>query len=229
MSVSDELRAASADVWEAQHAHPFVVGVGDGTLDLDVFRRWVRQDYLFLIEYGRVLALCAARAPDLATTRRFAELAHETLGTEMDLHRSYCAELGISPEELEREPVAAATRAYTDFLLRTASLGDFAEAVAAVLPCMWGFAEIGRRLAERGRPADPRYAAWIDMYASDEFAELASWCRQVVDAAGAGASEATLRRMHEAFRVSSEHELAFWPVPASAAGEARRRQPGDMP
>ena len=213
MAFSDGLRASAADVWEAQHRHPFVTGIGDGTLELDVFRLWVRQDYLFLVEYGRVLALCAARAPDLETMRRFAELTHETLGTEMDLHRAYCAELGIGSEALERERPAPATRAYTDFLVRTAATGDFAEAIAAVLPCMWGFSEIGLRLAERGRPADPRYAAWVDMYASQEFAALARWCRELVDRVGAAAGDAQRTAMHEAFLTSSEHELAFWQMP----------------
>jgi thiaminase/transcriptional activator TenA len=216
MTASEELRADAADLWERQLAHPFVTGIGDGTLDIDLFRLWVRQDYLFLIEYGRVLALCAARAPDLPTMRRFAELAHETLGTEMDLHRSYCAELGIDEAELEREAPTRTTRAYTDFLVRTAAVGDFAEAAAAVLPCMWGFSEIGRRLAERGRPSDPRYAAWVDMYSSDDFAELASWCRTVVDHAGDGASPKTREAMREAFRTSSAYELAFWQMPYEA-------------
>jgi thiaminase/transcriptional activator TenA len=213
MTASEELRVHAADLWERQLRHPFVTGIGDGTLDIDLFRIWVRQDYLFLIEYGRVLALCASRAPDLATMRRFAELAHETLGTEMDLHRSYCADLGMDEAELEREAPARTTRAYTDFLVRTAAVGDFAEAAAAVLPCMWGFSEIGRRLAERGRPIDARYAAWVDMYASDDFAELARWCRTVVDRAGEGTSPATLQAMREAFRVSSAYELAFWQMP----------------
>jgi thiaminase/transcriptional activator TenA len=213
MTTSEDLRAHAADIWERQHRHPFVIEIGDGTLDLGAFRRWVRQDYLFLIEYGRVLALCAARAPDLATMRRFAALAHETLGTEMDLHRSLCGQLGIDEAALGREAPAPTTRAYTDFLVRTASTGDFAEAAAAVLPCMWGFSELGRALAERGRPADPRYAAWVDMYASDEFAELARWCRSVVDRAGDGAPDAVLAAMREAFRVSSAYELAFWDMP----------------
>lgn len=213
MTTSEELRGHAADLWERQHQHPFVTGIGDGTLDIDLFRSWVRQDYLFLIEYGRVLSLCASRAPDLATMRRFAELAHETLGTEMDLHRSYCADLGIDARKLESEAPARATRAYTDFLVRTAAHGDFAEAAAAVLPCMWGFSEIGRRLAERGRPDDARYAAWVDMYASDGFADLAAWCREVVDRAGEGASAATAASMREAFRVSSAYELAFWQMP----------------
>jgi thiaminase (transcriptional activator TenA) len=56
-----ELRASAEEIWEAQHRRPFVRGIADGTLDLERFRFWVRQDYLFLIEYSRLLALAAAR------------------------------------------------------------------------------------------------------------------------------------------------------------------------
>ena len=210
MAISDELRAQAAEIWEAQHAHTFVTGIGDGSLDVERFRFWVRQDYLFLVEYGRVLALGAARAPDLQTMRRFAELAQETLGTEMDLHRSYCAQLGIAAEDLERERMAPTTQGYTDFLVRTASHGDFSALVAALLPCMWGYSEVGRRLAERGRPADSLYAAWIDMYASDEFAAQAAWCRGVVDRVGEQAGRQARAAMSRAFVTSSRYELAFW-------------------
>lgn len=207
---SDELRAAADPVWQAQHEHPFVLGIGDGTLDLERFKFWVRQDYLFLVEYCRLFALGAARAPDLATLTRFADLLAATARTEMDLHRSYAGEFGISPHELEAEPMAPTTRAYTDFLLRTAALGDFAELAAALLPCMWGFAEVGRRLASRPRPADARYAAWIDAYASAEFAELAEWCRTLVDELGVNIAPALAERMRDAFLTSSRYELAFW-------------------
>lgn len=207
---SDELRASAAAIWEAQHAHPFVVGIGDGSLDFERFAFWVRQDYLFLIEYSRMLAIGAARAPELATMRRFADLAQATLSDEMDLHRSYCEELGISREELEREPIAPTTRGYTDFLVRVAQSGDFAELVAALLPCMWGYSEIGRRLAARGLPVDERYAKWIEIYASPDFAELADWCRELADEIGAGIPPAARGRSLEAFRTSSRYELAFW-------------------
>jgi len=210
MGTSDELRAQAADIWEAQHAHPFVTAIGDGTLDVEHFRLWLRQDYLFLVEYGRVLALAVTRSPDLATMRRFAELTHETLSSEMDLHRSYCATLGIGIEALDNEQMAPTTQAYTDFLLRTAALGDFSELVAALLPCMWGYSEIGRRLVERGRCAHGRYGAWIEMYASDAFADLATWCRGVVDVVGEGAGPQARAAMSRAFLVSSRYELAFW-------------------
>jgi thiaminase (transcriptional activator TenA) len=210
MPFSHQLRQAAAGVWEAQHEHPFVRGIGDGTLDPERFRFYVRQDYLFLIEYGRVLALACARAPRLELMERFADLAQATLRTEMDLHRAYAAEWGISRGDLERERPHPATRAYTDFLLRTAALGDFGELVAALLPCMWGYSELGQRLAQGGRPTDERYARWIEMYAGEEFAELARWCREVCDQFADGAGEETRERMEEAFLASSRHELEFW-------------------
>lgn len=205
-----QLRALADPIWRAQHAHPFVRGIGNGTLDLERFKHWVRQDYLFLIEYCRLFALAAARAPDLATLRRFAELLQATATTEMDLHRAYARELGIAEAELEREPMAPTTRAYTDFLVRVAATGDFAELAAALLPCMWGFAEIGQALRGRGLPADPRYAKWIEMYAGPEFAELAEWCRALVDRLAEGAPEAQRRRIEDAFLTSSRYEGLFW-------------------
>ena len=207
---SEQLRAAAAGLWEAQHAHPFVRGIGDGTLPVERFAHYVRQDYLFLIEYARMLALGAARADDVATMRRFADLAQAILGEEMELHRAFARDFGISEAQLEAEQPAPATQAYTDFLVRTAALGDLAELAAALLPCMWGYAEIGHRLAAAGTPADERYARWIQMYAADEFEELAAWCRGLVDRLGAAVGDDGHARMTRAFVTCSRYELAFW-------------------
>lgn len=207
---SDELRADATPIWEAQLAHPFVRGIGDGTLAAEPFRHFVRQDYLYLVEYARLFALAAARAPSLALMERFAELARATLADEMGLHRSFAAEWGISAEELEAERPTATTRGYTDFLLRTAALGDVAELVAALLPCMWGYSEVGRALAAAGKPEHELYARWIDVYADEEFARLAGWCREACDGAADGAGAAGRERMREAFLTSSRYELAFF-------------------
>jgi len=207
---SHQLRAAAAEVWEAQHAHPFVRGIGDGTLPVERFAHYVRQDYVFLIEYARMLALGAARATDLQTMRRFADIAQAILGEEMELHRAFAREFGITEAELEAEAPAQATQAYTDFLVRTAALGDLGELAAALLPCMWGYAEIGQRLAAAGTPGDERYARWIQTYAAPDFEELAAWCRGLVDRLAAAADDDGRERMTRAFVTCSRYELAFW-------------------
>lgn len=209
-SFSAELRAAGEDVWARQHAHPFVTGIADGTLPEPAFRFYVRQDYLFLIDYGRLLALGAVRAPRLEWMRRFAALSQAILESEMELHRAYAARWGIDARELEAELPAPATSGYADFLLRTAALGDFAELAAALLPCMWGYAEIGERLGRAPHPDHPLYAEWIDTYAAEDFQVLARWSRELVDAAAAEVGGPGHDRMRRAFLASSEHELAFW-------------------
>jgi thiaminase/transcriptional activator TenA len=170
----------------------------------------VRQDYLFLIEYARLLALAAARSPELDTMSRFAGLLNETLSTEMNLHRAYAAEFGISKAELEHEAAAPTTRAYTDFLVRVAVTGDYAELLAALLPCMWGFSDVGQRLAKLKPPADERYARWIAIYSSAEFADLAHWCRELLDEVAAALPERAWQNLEEVFLTSSRYEFQFW-------------------
>jgi thiaminase/transcriptional activator TenA len=209
-SLSLRLRATAEPVWRGLLEHPFVRSIGNGSVDPERFAFWVRQDYLFLIDYARLFALAAARAPDLETMAAFARLCHETLSTEMALHRSYAAGFGINEAQLETEAKAPATAAYTDYLLRTAALSDYGELVAALLPCMWGFNEIGLALAANGAPEQPQCAAWIEMYASPEFSELTSWCRDILDHLAEGLPEPAVQRLEAAFLTSARHELAFW-------------------
>ena len=207
---SIRFRKVADAIWEAQHAHPFVRGIGDGTLDPERFGIWLRQDYLYLSDYARLFGAAVMRAPDLEAMTRFAELLRGIMVTEMDLHRSYVAGFGITEADLLAETKAPTNQGYTDFLLRTATTGNYAELLGALLPCLWGYSEIGLRLAERGLPEDERYRAWIGMYASDEFTRLATWGRELTDGACEGLPEPALRRAEQAFITSSRWELAFW-------------------
>ena len=90
----------------------------------------MRQDYAYLVEFARVLAWAAAKADRLESMAWYADALGLTLNTEMDLHRGYAAQFGLSTDQLEREPMWPTTRAYTDFLARTAADGDMADLLA---------------------------------------------------------------------------------------------------
>ena len=208
MTLTERLYQAAAPIWQKTLTHPFVTGLGDGTLPLENFRFYMGQDYVFLIEYSRLLALATAKAPDLDTMGRFANLLDATLNREMALHREFAAQCGISASALAATQTAPTTRAYTNHLVRIAALGNLAETVAALLPCQWGYGEIGQTLARRGKPvAVPFYGQWIDMYASPEFAALAGWLRELLDALNGTASE---ERLAEIFCASARYEYLFW-------------------
>ena len=210
MAFTDEVRGDVEPVFAAVLDHPMVRALGAGTLDESPFRYWVRQDYVFLIEYARLFALGAAKAPTLARMARFADLLASTVDVEMDLHREYAAEFGIDEADLEATDPSPTTRAYTDFLVRTAALGTFGDLAAALLPCMWGFNETGRRLAEAGLPDDDRYARWIEMYAGDEFTELTRWCLDLMDEVAADSTAADRDRYRDLLLTSARYEYRFW-------------------
>ncbi len=209
-SLSMRLHAAALPLWEAQLEHPFVRGIGDGTLEEERFRRWVLQDYLYLKEFARIFAWAVAKTDRLESMGWYATVLDMTLNTEMALHRSYAERFGISQEELEAEEMWPTTRAYTDFLVRTAADGSMADLLAALLPCAWGYIVIGKALAEGDRPSDARYADWIDQYASEEFEEAGTWLRGELDRVAGSPDEATVRRLEKIFLLSSRYELRFW-------------------
>jgi thiaminase/transcriptional activator TenA len=210
--LSRRLEALGRPYLRRQLDHPTVRGIAAGTLDEGRFRAWLAQDYLFLLDYVRLFALAAARAPDAETLGRLVDLAHSTFHEELSLHRSYAAGFGLGEDELEATAKSPACAAYTDFLLRTAALGEFEELLAALLPCMWGYSELGRALAAEGLPAEPRYRQWIETYADPGFAELAAWCAGLLDRVAGALPPDRLARCERAFVAGLEHELAFWDV-----------------
>jgi thiaminase/transcriptional activator TenA len=201
MSISEELHAIGRPLLDAQLAHPTVAGIARGDLAEPVFRSWLEQDYLFLLDYVRVFSRLAWQAPD-GHLGDLVDLAHATFHEELDLHRSLSAEFGADLEGARKGPACAA---YTAFLLDSAA--SYAEGLAALYPCMWGYSTLGRILAENP-PAEPRYRAWVDTYAHPGFAELTGRIAVMIDEAAPGS-----RRARELFTAGMAHELAFWDVP----------------
>ncbi|MBN1948053.1 MAG: thiaminase II [Bradymonadales bacterium] len=208
--ISSDLYQAAQDLWQAQREHPFVQGIAEGTIADKQLACYVLQDYRYLVEYARVLALAAARADRLESMTWFSQVLHLTLGTEMELHRRFASRLSISAEELESAPLLPTTRAYADFLVRTAAIGDLVDLVAALLPCTWGYVELAEELASRDLPDDPFCAEWIRQYSGPEFKVAADWLVAELDRLAAGASEQKRAVLEELFVTSSRYELAFW-------------------
>jgi len=210
MSLTDDLYAAAEPLWADQLQHPFVKGLGDGTLEEERFKRWVLQDYRYLMEFARVFAWAAAKADRLESMSWYAGVLDLTLNTEMELHRQYAARFNLTTADLEAEPMWPTTRAYTDFLVRTAADGDMMDLLAALLPCAWGYVYLARRLAEAGPPADQRYSDWITQYASEEFAQALDWLRTEMDRLAIGVSGDKRKRLMEIFLISTRYEWLFW-------------------
>jgi thiaminase (transcriptional activator TenA) len=205
----DILKDATQPIWASILAHPFLTELGAGTLPHECFLYFVRQDYLYLFEFARVLCLGGSKAEDLDTLEMFAKHAANTVAVERVMHTGFIQRLGLASSDLLASERTPTTQAYTRHLLAVAREGSLAEVVAAVLPCYWIYWEVGQHLAPC-QPAEPIYQDWIKAYGSEMFAELVQQQLRLVDRLGTRAPAYERRRMTEHFIQSSRYEYLFW-------------------
>jgi thiaminase/transcriptional activator TenA len=210
MKFSERLYEKLQPIWRQNYNHPFVQGMGDGTLEKEKFRFYMIQDYLYLIDYAKLFAIGAVKATDVQTMGKFAALLDSTLNEEMSLHREYAKKFEISEKELEKAQPSPTTLAYTHYMLHVGQSGTLAELVAALLPCMWSYWEIGKELSEKPGANNEFYREWIEMYSSEEFGELATWCINLFDSLTEDKSEAELEKLEEIFLNTTRFEYMFW-------------------
>ncbi len=206
------LKAACATEWDAYARHPFVLGLGSGTLRQECFRHYLGQDYLFLMQFARAYGLAVYKSDNLEDMRQ-AAAGMAAILDEMGLHVKYCHEWGISQDEMTNLAEAQATTAYTRYVLDKGVSGDLLDLHVALAPCVIGYAEIGTalRLDYADNLDNNPYRAWIDSYAATQYQDLAraqtaQLDRLMAERGGPGRFPALV----EVFRHAVRLEAEFW-------------------
>lgn len=212
MSHFQRFKANCQPDWDAYTQHAFVRQLGDGTLPEACFQHYLKQDYLFLIQFTRAWGLAVFKSHHLDDMRYAQAGINAMLDTEIGLHIEFCQRWGISKDELNQLPEASACVAYTRYVLDCGMQGDLADLHTALAPCVIGYAEIAQWLMAQpftkleGNP----YREWIEMYASDEYQEAAQLEQTQLERACRDLSDARLSQLSHIFTTATRMEVAFW-------------------
>jgi len=209
MSFSQHLWQANAPLYRDTLQLPFNQELAAGTLSRERFCHYVIQDAHYLLAYGRALAVTAAKADGAEGMVQFARAAQEAVLVERSLHDGFMREFGIAPAQFAATPVTPACHHYTSYLLATAWAEPYPVAVAALLPCFWIYAEVGRDIHTRSVPGNP-YQSWVDTYAGEDFHAAVRAVCATVDELAAKASDETRAAMHSAYTYAARLEWMFW-------------------
>src|SRR5437764_1302783 len=174
---------SAGDAWRSYTRHEFVLRLARGDLPEAAFRRYLVQDYLFLLHFARAWGLAVYKSDTLAEMRRAQSFLAAILDVEIGLHIDYCRGWGLSEAALNAEPEAPDTVAYTRFVLDRGVAGDRLDLEIALAPCMIGYAEIAaERIADPATRHDGNpYRDWLLMYSGDEYQTLARECSAALD------------------------------------------------
>lgn len=207
------LRAAALPEWNSYVRHPFVQGLADGTLPQACFRRFLVQDYLYLLQYARAYALAIYKSDTVDDMRVAASIVSGLLQTELGMHLSYCREWGLDEVALQAEPASIELLAYTGFMLDRAQTGDLLDLLAVLAACLAGYAEVGARLAAdpgTRRTGNP-YLSWIEMYSGEKYLQLAaSGIARLNTMAVDRGGDARFAFLLRDFRTTVRLEASFW-------------------
>ncbi|WP_236960575.1 thiaminase II [Methylobacterium durans] len=206
---SAEAWARNAETYETIRTMPFNAELAAGTLGRARFQHYILQDAHYLVGFGRALSLAAAKAPDPDRMVQFARAAETAIVVERALHGGFFRDYGIDAATFAGTPLSPSCDHYVSYLLATAYAEPYEVVLAALLPCFWIYAEVGRDIHARAVPDNP-YQAWIDTYAGEDFARAVAEMIAATDEAAASAAPALLARMLRAFTHATRLEWMFW-------------------
>ncbi|UCH02311.1 MAG: thiaminase II, partial [Candidatus Bathyarchaeota archaeon] len=171
---------------------------------------YIEQDYSFLIEYARCLGIATAKVEDRTLMGAFASLLNASLTIEMKMLNDLVKKLGIV-EELDSVEMAPTNFAYTRHLLYVAYSGTVAEIITAMLPCMWTYQKIGKKLCRKtGLRKNVIFSEWLETYTSESYLDLVTWYKNLVDRFTLESTFTLRNKMISNFILSSRYEYLFW-------------------
>ena len=171
MKLFQRLLKENAKVWDEYLHHNFVKELEKGTLKEENFLFYLKQDYIYLINYAKCYALLALNANNAKELRFAMKFQNYIVEGELELHKSIL-KLGIDADKLCVKDESIVNIAYTRYMLSIGQSGDFLDMLVALSACAIGYgyigAEIKQRLSKDELEKHP-YKEWILTYSGEVF------------------------------------------------------------
>jgi thiaminase/transcriptional activator TenA len=174
------LKDKNVNVWLYYTKHEFVQKLANDSLHENCFLNYLKQDYLFLIQFSKAWSLAILKSDNLEEMKIAASTVNELINFEMGLHISLCEKYGISKLDLENTEEENENIAYTRYVLELGYSGDFLDLLSALAPCVLGYGEIGLNL-QNSNPKTSRYKKWIETYSSSEYQSVCLNVGKLID------------------------------------------------
>ena len=206
MSWTKDVWAESARIFEGIKALPFIKELADGSLDPSRFDRYIAQDEVYLGNYGRQMFLLADMMTDPAQQEMFRLFAQTGLDGEKAMHDLLIDRFGIDTEVTS----SVVTSTYNNHTQAAIDSGSKEVALAAMLPCMWIYNEVGLYIRSIASLEGNPYKEWVLEYGNEEFTEGVNAVLAIADEWAAAVDEDTRAQMTRAYLEAALFEYAFW-------------------
>lgn len=206
------LIAENSEIWDAYLHHNFVKKLENGSLAMENFLFYLKQDYIYLIHYAQCYALLALNANNAKELHFAMKFQNYILEGELELHKSIL-KLGIDAERLSVKDESIVNIAYTRYMLNVGQSGDFLDLLVALSACAIGYGYIGKELYEKlGTKGleNHTYREWILTYSGKEFQDEIKEFEDFLNSYSNQTSKEKFDKLNTIFGAVVRLETAFW-------------------
>ena len=196
--------------WSNYTKHQFLFSLVNNTLPLKAFKKYLIQDYFFLIKFIKILALGCVKSQNNNDLMRCIDFIF-AIKNELKLHVLYCKKWKISQKTLLKTPELIETKKYTNYVMEVGNKGDILDLFTALSPCIIGYGEIGYELKKKKLHKNS-YNSWIDTYASKEYQDVAKENILYLDSLFSKIKNKKnkFKKLKKIFKKATELESDFW-------------------
>ena len=212
MNLSQLLSARAKSLWKEAAEKPFVTEMARGCLSKDRFRRYMLQDYLYLLDYIDILRSIRTYTQDPSLQAFLDRIVGQTEQETYRVHVPNMKEAGVSEEEIRTAVRADVITAYVTYMRRQLTESGLMAGLTALLQCSWVYAYIGEKVSDRygDQLRHSPYRSWFDAYTCPEYIEANQLWIDVLDREAAGISPEESERLCRIFRQCAVFEGQFW-------------------
>lgn len=211
MKLTEYLFEKSDDILKKFLSHPFILGMADGSLEEERFKRYQVIDYAYLKEYVNVLAVGVRRTETFTEAEYLVSHMEATVRETLRSHVPYMEELGCY-EDLKDIELPENALKYINYMIEVAENGKFLDCILVLLCCSWSYAYIAKNIVAKYPECtkQPLYGRWFSAYISKGYNDANAELMDMIDAYSEDLETADKEKYLEIFQKCCEYELAFW-------------------
>ena len=204
-----KLKSSCNKEWSEYTDHKFLSDLVNNKLPDKNFKRYLIQDYIFLQQFLKILALSVYKSNSFDEIKRSISFI-KGIDHEIKLHISYCKKWRIPLGSLNNIQVEKANSAYTNHVLSVGKKGNNLDIFSCLSPCIVGYGEIGFKLSKIKNWKKSKYSSWIKMYSSNEYQQIAKDNINYLDILFRNSKNKNLAKLKKNFKKSTILERNFW-------------------
>ena len=204
-----KLKSSCNKEWSEYTDHKFLSDLVNNKLPNKNFKKYLIQDYIFLQQLLKILALSVYKSNSFDEISRSVNFI-KGIDHEIKLHVNYCKKWKIPLRSLSNIKVQRANSAYTDHVLSVGKNGNNLDIFSSLSPCIIGYGEIGFKLSKIKNWKKSKYSSWIKMYSSKEYQQVAKDNIHYLDILFKNSKNKNLIKLKGNFKKSTILERNFW-------------------